>query len=60
MSPSRMSRGGGVATELTVVYFGVRQVGEGFVHCIVGVPWEIWAHAISVIVVVRITAGRAG
>ena len=31
-----------VATErMTVVYSVVRQVGEGFVHGIVGVSWEV-------------------
>ena len=32
----------------------LRQVGEGFVHCIVGVSWEVWPHATSVIVVKRV------
>ena len=57
----RMSSGGGVAAEyMTVVVSVVRQVGEGFVHCIVGVSWEVWPYAMSVIVVMRVTAGGGG
>ena len=32
----------------------LRQVGEGFVYCIVGVSWEVWSHATSVIVAERV------
>ena len=54
-------RGGGAAAKrMTVVYSVVRQVGEGFVHCIVGVSWEVSPHAMSVKVVLRVTAGGAG
>ena len=50
-----MSSGGGVAAErMTVVYSVVRQVEEGCVHCIVGVSWEVWPHAMLVIVIVRV------
>ena len=45
---------------MTVVYSVVRQVGEGFVQCIVGIFWEVWPRAVSVIAVVRVTAGGAG
>ena len=45
---------------MTVVVSVVRQVGEGFVHFIVGVSWKVWSHAMSVIVVVRVTAGGGG
>ena len=45
---------------MAVAYSVVQQVGEGFVHCIVGVFWEVWSHAMLVIVVERITAGGAG
>ena len=38
----------------------VRQVGKGFVHCIVGVSWEVWPHAMSIIVVGRATTGGGG
>ena len=34
---------------MTVVVSLVRQVGEGFVHYIVGVSREVWPHAMSVI-----------
>ena len=34
--------------------------GGGFVYCIVGVSWEFWSHAVSVIVVVRVTAWGGG
>ena len=30
------------------------EVGEGFVSCIVGVLWDVWPHAMSVIVVERV------
>ena len=46
------------AERMTVVLFMVRQVGEGFVDCIVGVFWEVWPHAMSVMVVVRVTAAK--
>ena len=49
-----------MAERMTVVYFVVRQVGEGFIHCIVGVSWEVWLHAMAVIVAVHITTGRDG
>ena len=56
-----VKRGGGVTAErMTVVCSVVRQVGEVLVHYIVGVSWEVWPHALSVIVVLRITAGDAG
>ena len=51
----------GVAAErMAVAVSVVRQVGEGFVHCIVGVSWEVWPHAMPVIVIVRITAAGGG
>ena len=43
-----------------VIVFLVRQVGEGFVHCIVGVSWQVCPHATSVIVVGCVTAGGVG
>ena len=48
------------AERVTVVYSVVRQIGEGFVHCIVGVSWKVWSHAMSIIVVVRVTAWGGG
>ena len=48
------------AERVTVIYSVVRQVWEGFVHCIVGVSWEVWQHVMSVIVVGRVTQGTAG
>ena len=45
---------------MTIVYSVVRQVGEGFIHCIVGVSWKVWPHAMSVIVVVRVTTWGGG
>ena len=35
---------------MTAVVSLVRQVGEGFVHCAVGVSWKVWPYATSVIV----------
>ena len=32
----------------------------GFVHCIVGVAWKIWSHAVSVIVIETSKAGVGG
>ena len=55
--PTRALNG---AKRMTVVVSVVRQVGEDFTHCIVGVSWKIWPHAMSDIVVVRVTAGGAG
>ena len=55
MPPLRMSSEGGVTEErMTAVLSVGRQVGEGFVHCIVGVSWEVWPHAMYVIVVERV------
>ena len=42
------------AERMTVVLSVVRQVGGGFVHCIVRVFWEVWPHAMPVIVVERV------
>ena len=42
------------AERMAVVLSVVRKVGEGFVHCIVGVSWEVWPHAMSVIVIRRV------
>ena len=56
-----VKRGGGVAAEhIAVVCSVVRQVGDGFVYCIVGVSWGVGSHAMSVIVVVCVTASGAG
>ena len=40
--------------------FGTTGYGEGFVHCIVRVSWEVWPHATLVIVVERIEVGGHG
>ena len=48
------------AERMTAVYSVVRQVGESFVHCIVGVSWEVWPHTMSVRVVGRVAAGGVG
>ena len=45
---------------MTFAYSMVQQVGEGIVHCIVGVSWEVWSHAMSVKVVGRVTAEGGG
>ena len=37
-----------------IVLSVVRQVGGGFVHCIVGNFWEVWLHAMLFIVVERV------
>ena len=34
--------------------------GGGFVHCVVGVAWEVWSHATSVIVIERVKPGGGG
>ena len=50
--PSRMSSGGGVAVKAydSFTFYGTTG-GDRFDHCIVGVAWEIWSHAMWVIVV---------
>ena len=38
-----------------MILYGTTCEGD-FVHCIVGVAWEVWSYAMLVIVVVRVTA----
>ena len=45
---------------MTSVVSLVRQVGSGFVHCIVDVSWEVWPHATLVVVVRRVKRGGHG
>ena len=41
------------AEHMAVVVSLVDRIGEGLVHCFVGVSWEVWPHATWVTVVVE-------
>ena len=62
MPPLRISSaGGGVPVRAydSLTLYGTID-GGGFIYCIVGVAWKVWSHAMSVIVVERVTAWGLG